>query len=266
VPGCFLFVSRIRPQREKAAPAGGATRGTTRGMDYRPRPTPCLVEPPPAVEAAADFIRLAVETLEHPLDPSLTVTARRVAGRRQLALAHAYARAIDWTAMEWFWLEAGLEWKRRHDKRLHVGFDGQRASTKIPLAVKRAVLSRDGWRCRYCSIRVVSSDVLTKLEKLLPAALPMWPAEMGPTEVTTHAAQCVMRLTWDHVTPRSAGGVNDVTNIVASCGTCNFAAKGDCTIDELSLVDPRSRPPMPPTEWDGLDGRLGAARIGTSGG
>lgn len=229
-------------------------------MTYRPRSTWSLVEPPPAVEAAPDLLALAVATLDAKVEPGLSREATKKARRRQLGVAHAYARAIDWTAMEWFWIEGGLEWERRHDGDAHQKASGERASANIPVAVKRAVAARDGYRCRYCQLRVITSATLTKLERLLPAALPLWPAEMGPAEVVTHASQSVMRLTWDHVRPRSLGGTNTEENIVSSCGACNFN-KGSCTIEELSLRDPFERPPSPTGSWGGLDGLLGSRAI-----
>lgn len=158
--------------------------------------------------------------------------------------------------MEWFWIEGGLEWERRHDRVAHTALERGRGNPSIPASLKRAVAFRDGFRCRYCQIRVVTSATLTKLERLLPAALPIWPPEMGPSEIVAHAAQCVLRLTWDHVTPRAAGGTNTYSNIVISCGTCNFC-KGSCTIDELSLRCPFERDPIPAGGWDALSGRLG---------
>ncbi|HEV2810754.1 MAG TPA: HNH endonuclease signature motif containing protein [Acidimicrobiales bacterium] len=229
-------------------------------MSYTPPPTWSLVEPPPAVEAAADLLALAAAALEVQPVPDLRGKERIRARRRQLGIAHAYARAVDWTAMEWFWIESGREAERRHDERAHQSYAGARANPTIPAAIKRAVAARDGWRCRYCRIRVVSSATLTKLEEFLPAALPLWPAEMGPAEVTAHAAQCVLRLTWDHVAPRSAGGTNTEENVVATCGTCNFS-KSSCTLEELGLLNPLSREPLASDGWDGLDGRLGARRL-----
>lgn len=206
------------------------------------------------------MLELAVEALEAPVDPALPKKERDRRRRRQLGVAHAYARAIDWTAMEWFWIEAGHEWQRRHDPAIHLAYGGDRANPNVPVAMKREVASRDGFRCRYCGIRVVTSATLTKLEQLLPAALPLWPAEMGPAEITAHAAQCVLRLTWDHVEPRSACGRNDPTNIVSACGTCNFN-KGSCTLEELSLRNPFDRDPHPDGAWVGLNGRLGSRGV-----
>ena len=58
---------------------------------------------------------------------------------------------------------------------------------------------------------------------------------------------------WSDITETST---NDAANVVAACGTCNFQ-KGGCSLEELSLQDPFDSSPVP-SEWDGLDGRLGA--------
>jgi 5-methylcytosine-specific restriction endonuclease McrA len=62
----------------------------------------------------------------------------------------------------------------------------------IPLT-RRAVLARDGHRCVYCSIR---ADTV------------------------------------DHVVPRSRGGRNEWTNVVAACAKCNHR-KGDRLLSEI---------------------------------
>lgn len=73
--------------------------------------------------------------------------------------------------------------------------------------------------------------------------------------------QCVIRLTWDHLDPRAHGGGGTAENVVVSCGTCNFQ-KGDCSLEELSLQDPRDRVELS-SDWDGLDGRLGVSPFET---
>lgn len=211
---------------------------------------------PPAAEVAPDLLQLAVVALEQELPASLSRRARDLARRRQLERAHALARAVDWTTFDWFWTEGGRDWERNHDKTRHTSFEGNKAQASIPLGIKRAVAVRDGWRCRYCGLRVVSPATMTALERLLPAALPYNDASMGPASVTTHAMQCVLRLTWDHVHPHAGGGLNDLENLVASCGGCNFN-KGNCSLEELGLEDPRLHPPVV-DESDGLNGRVGA--------
>lgn len=212
-----------------------------------------LIEPPPAVEIAPDLLRLAADALEHPIEDGLGSRAKKDAKARRLKLAHAYARAVDWTAFEWFWWEGGLEWDRR-DRNLEQVYEGLRAAPSIPAAVKRTVLERDGWRCRYCRLRVISSSAMAALERQLPAALPM-----GRTVFECHRMQCVLRLTWDHVLARSQGGANDPENIVISCGGCNYN-KGTCTLAELGLKHPDERAILLDA-WDGLNGRLGSKAL-----
>jgi 5-methylcytosine-specific restriction endonuclease McrA len=213
----------------------------------------CLIQPPPGVEIAPSLLRLAADALEAPLDEGLNAKARRLAQARRLAVAHAYARAVDWTAFDWFWLEGGLEWERR-DRALGQVYEGLKAAPSVPADMKRAVIMRDGWRCRYCRLAVISSAAMTALERRLPAALPI-----GPTAFECHRMQCVLRLTWDHVVPRSHGGGNDAANIVVSCGGCNYN-KGSSTLDELGLRHPDERSILS-DDWDGLNGRLGSRPV-----
>lgn len=221
-------------------------------MPYQPpAPTCSLVQPSAGVQIIPDLLRLATDALAEAQQP-LTGSRKAVAAARAecRARARAFARAIDWSASDSFWLDGGREWDRRHDKTAHVAFEGAR-TPPISKAVRWEVAQRDGWRCRYCGLRVVVSSTMTKLETLLPEVLPM-----GPTAITSHPAQCILRLTWDHVVPHASGGGGGVDNVVASCGGCNFN-KGNCSLAELSLQDPRLRDPHP-DDWDGLVGRLGA--------
>lgn len=72
----------------------------------------------------------------------------------------------------------------------------------IPIAIRRAVLARDGMMCRYCGRRVHQR-------------------QRGPG-----------RVHFDHVQPWSAVRRHDVDNIVVSCRNCNLS-KG------TSLLRPR---------------------------
>jgi 5-methylcytosine-specific restriction endonuclease McrA len=74
---------------------------------------------------------------------------------------------------------------------------------QIPLT-RRAVLARDSHRCVYCTVR---ADTI------------------------------------DHVVPRSRGGRNEWTNVVAACSRCNHR-KGDRLLSELGWALPR--PPVQP--------------------
>jgi 5-methylcytosine-specific restriction endonuclease McrA len=99
-----------------------------------------------------------------------------------------------------------------------------RTYVRVPRAAqrrisRRALFARDGWECVYC----------------------------GQTGV---------RLTLDHVVPRSRGGDSVWENVVTSCAPCNLR-KGDRLPEEVSMVLPK--PPRPPTPT--LFIRLHTARI-----
>ncbi|MET0939255.1 MAG: HNH endonuclease [Gaiellaceae bacterium] len=87
-----------------------------------------------------------------------------------------------------------------------------RTYVRVPRAAqrrisRRALFARDGWECVYC----------------------------GTTGV---------RLTLDHVVPRSRGGDSVWENVVTSCAPCNLR-KGDRLPEEVSMVLPK--PPRPPS-------------------
>ena len=114
-------------------------------------------------------------------------------------------------------------------------------------ATKRMVLARDGHRCRYCGIPVISADVRKLVHSLYPAAVP-WVSSVPEKQ---HAAFSCFWLQYDHVVPHSHGGRSSEDNVVVSCALCNFG-KLDYTVKQLDISDPRTRPPQP-VEWDGLE-------------
>jgi 5-methylcytosine-specific restriction endonuclease McrA len=75
---------------------------------------------------------------------------------------------------------------------------------QLPLT-RRAVLARDAHRCVYCAVR---ADTI------------------------------------DHVVPRSRGGRNEWTNVVAACARCNHR-KGSRLLSEIGWTLPR--PPVQPS-------------------
>jgi len=85
-------------------------------------------------------------------------------------------------------------------------------STRRPAFTRFNVFLRDGFRCQYCLARYRSED-----------------------------------LTFDHLVPRSLGGITVWENVVTACGACNLQ-KGNRTASE-SGVAPRTRPRVP-TTWE----------------
>lgn len=129
--------------------------------------------------------------------------------------------------------------------------DGPSSRGKIPESVKAAVFKRDGHRCRYCGIPVISAEIrklLREVEDGIYAKAIPWINNDEPNE---HAAFQCMWLQYDHVMPWSHGGRSNEANVVISCALCNFG-KADFTLAQLEVADPRLRPPVP-CVWDGLE-------------
>lgn len=94
---------------------------------------------------------------------------------------------------------------------------------KTAILTRKNVFERDDYTCQYC---MRSS------------------ANLRPTEF----------LTWDHIIPRSRGGVNSWTNLVTCCNTCNNK-KGNSTAEEAGLK--LAKPPVVPTLVDIWTKRFG---------
>ena len=109
----------------------------------------------------------------------------------------------------------------------------------------RELHARDGYRCRYCSIRVIDRDVFTKLRRLFPDTL-RW----GRGNADQHAGLLCTRASHDHVLPRAYGGVNALGNYVTACWLCQFG-RGDSLLEDLGISNPLFREPLL-DEWDGL--------------
>ncbi len=147
------------------------------------------------------------------------------------------------------WPEQQHYLRSRTVNNLPVPTPAARGLTIAP-PVKRAVVDRDGFLCRYCALPVVPASVRKKLAEEYPAEVG-W----GSTNVSQHAAFQALWLQFDHVVPLAGGGGNDADNIVVCCAACNFM-KWHYHIEEIGLLDPRDRLPVSSC-WDGLTRLLG---------
>jgi len=154
----------------------------------------------------------------------------------------------------WSWLNPAWVDVDKHVVELHP--DGETVVTpkaerdpdrNIRAAIRREVLERDGHRCRYCGIPVVSADIRKFLANDYPNAVP-WEV-YDPSK--QHAGLSTLWLQFDHVLPHSHGGRSHPDNVVVTCALCNFGKHG-FTLRQLGLSDPRLRDPIP-TTWDGLE-------------
>lgn len=69
----------------------------------------------------------------------------------------------------------------------------------------------------------------------------------APVSMATTAE--VVSAGYDHLLPHNRGGSADLENIVVTCAPCNFS-RMDLTLDEVRVVDPRTREPVRPA-WIG---------------
>jgi hypothetical protein len=116
-------------------------------------------------------------------------------------------------------------------------------------SVKAKIYAHDGYRCRYCGVRVILPKAITVLANMFPEL----PELRSVVNAEQHAAFLGMKAVVDHVIPWSVGGPNDESNLVTSCQCCNYG-KADYLLSEIGFADPWSRSPVR-NEWDGL-GRL----------
>ena len=122
----------------------------------------------------------------------------------------------------------------------------QRDPTRMPAGVVQdSIFLRDGWRCRFCGIKVLSKSARDKLIRLFPDE-----THWGKKEFQRHSALYATASSLDHVVPHSRGGKNHISNFITACYCCQFG-RGEWTIEEVELYDPLQRPPFIDA-WDGL--------------
>lgn len=117
---------------------------------------------------------------------------------------------------------------------------------RAPKKYQNEVFTRDNYHCRYCGARLISQ----KLIKSFIKALNSEQFKRGSTNLTTHG---IIHATWpvaDHVVPWNMGGRTNLTNLVASCASCNYGKDG-YTCEQMSITNPFTRAPIK-DDWDGL--------------
>lgn len=192
-----------------------------------------LLPPIPELELAAKLLDGAVE--------ALLTNRRELAGRLIVAAdlpeIGAYARRLVGK------MSVDVHCVVKRPKCLPKG---ERDPARMPsLAEQRAIFAQDGWRCRFCGTKVINKAARALLIKLFPGE-----AHWTSREFERHTALYAMACSLDHVHPHGRGGRNVAENFVTACYCCQFG-RGEWLLEEVDLVDPRSRKPVRDT-WDGL--------------
>jgi len=129
-----------------------------------------------------------------------------------------------------------------------IAYTGSLETERSIRAFETTVYERDGYTCRYCSIRVIDTKALLRFEKLVGSQNFK---VKGKSNQIRHGVALVFRATADHVTPISFGGRTNLENLVTSCWSCNYG-KYDALLEQMRVDDPRDRPVEPLTDWNGL--------------
>jgi hypothetical protein len=114
--------------------------------------------------------------------------------------------------------------------------------------LEESIFMRDGYRCRYCGIKVVNTKSLVRLEKVLGKEHFQPKAKVNSKR---HGISFAFRATVDHVVPHSSGGRTSYENGVTACWNCNIG-KLDAHLSQMGIDDPRDREPKYEDAWNGL--------------
>ena len=110
------------------------------------------------------------------------------------------------------------------------------------------VYARDGYRCRYCEIRVIDFKVLKHMEELVRSE--NFKAA-GRGNKIRHGISLTFRATADHVVPISHGGLTSIDNLVTSCWNCNYG-KYNALLEQMNLENPFKYRVESKLKWDGM--------------
>lgn len=194
-------------------------------------------EPIPEIDAAYRNMARAVDA---------HLSGDYAAARQGFAAAND-PKVWHWLNDVWFDSRKHIVHKKPPGDTREVAASERDPDRAISSALRKEVLKRDGYRCRYCGLPLIDAAVRKTAKALYPTAVP-W---SGKTTTEQHAGFQVFWLQFDHVVPHSHGGRSDMDNVVASCAACNYG-KFYHTLLQLDLSDPRLRPPVP-SDHDGLE-------------
>ena len=199
-------------------------------------PRLCLRKPVPEIALAARLLDEA--TTAH-------LASDRQRAAKLISLANLEA-VREWTESLWG-KRSAYNQPRPSANSAQFKSSDNRTKARMPGAeVKKALLGRDGYHCRFCGIPVIREQVRRRIVAAYPE-LVLWPRK----NTGQHAGLQAMWAHFDHVLPHSRGGTNDCENMIVTCAPCN-CARMQYTLEDFNLADPRLRPPVQ-SAWDGLE-------------
>ncbi len=188
------------------------------------------------------------------------VTAHLAGDHRDAArlIAEADIQAVrDWTDSIWAKEDPNIHRRRPEGKAFPRVCKCKRDLDNKPSnKQKQALVNRDGYHCLFYGIPLIRAEIRDAIRKHYRNEL-----KWGRRKLSQHAGfQCLL-MQFDHVLARSRGGRTDLDNLIITCGPCNYG-RGDRTLEEVGLIDPRTRPITKIAcdriaTWDGLERFIG---------
>lgn len=121
-----------------------------------------------------------------------------------------------------------------------------RDQTRMPSRTEQdAIFARDGWRCRFCGVKVICKSARSVITKNFPIE-----AHWTSLEFQRHSALYALASSLDHIEPHGRGGKNESSNFITACYCCQFG-RGEWTLAEVEIENPLARKPVVDA-WDGL--------------
>ncbi|WP_417479677.1 HNH endonuclease [Maricaulis maris] len=196
-------------------------------------PRQCFLPPPNSIGDAAAHFDAAVDLL--------------IQGKLEEARSHIAATDRNEHA-EFAQLIAGTTVQSIHRVRIvddAPPFDRSKAERMPSARDQFAIFGRDGWRCRFCGVKVINRTAIKLLDRHFPDLI-RWSGKARDMNGSVR----IMAVSLDHIIPHSRGGSNEERNLVTACGPCQFG-RSSWTLAEVGFSDPRKREPIV-DEWDGL--------------
>jgi 5-methylcytosine-specific restriction endonuclease McrA len=193
-------------------------------------------------------------------DGQLTIfeEAVRLASIGEVEKAHEQLRLIRSGDLQSWFIEHGQmsgEFRKRHFDVARPVVAVEPDPVRSPAKLEAEVFKRDGYRCRYCGLRLVPMVVLKAFSNVVGRDA------FRPTgkNMERHGMVFAFRGIADHVMPWKLGGRTDLDNLVSACWSCNYGKSG-YTVEQLGVDDPRGRPVSVSDGWDGLKSFLPALK------
>ncbi len=127
---------------------------------------------------------------------------------------------------------------------------GEKTTKPLTTTLSSAVFERDGYRCSYCGVPVVTQrrgghvpGLVTEFGEVTPWLRVVDGSLLGSGKSGALRNVDVGKWLWvtavaDHVHPAALGGPTEMWNLATACSNCNYS-KADWTLTQLQVVAPR---------------------------